>query len=118
MDGLTVKNSQAFLQSSKTASELRSSQNAADASGQTLAGQPKTASGQVSFADMLKDAVGKVNTMQKTADTKMEQLATGKTDNIQDVMVATEQADIAMRLMVNIRNKVIDAYQEIMKMQV
>lgn len=116
MDGLTVKNSQAFLQSSKTASELRSSQNAADATGQTqtLAGQP----GQVSFADMLKDAVGKVNTMQKTADTKMEQLATGKTDNIQDVMVATEQADIAMRLMVNIRNKVIDAYQEIMKMQV
>ena len=114
MDGLTVKNSQAFLQSGKTASELRSSQNAADASGQTLAGQP----GQVSFADMLKDAVGKVNTMQKRADTKMEQLATGKTDNIQDVMVATEQADIAMRLMVNIRNKVIDAYQEIMKMQV
>lgn len=113
MDGLTVKNSQAFLESSKTASELRSSQNAKDAT-QTLAGQP----GQVSFADMLKDAVGKVNTMQKTADTKMEQLATGKTDNIQDVMVATEQADIAMRLMVNIRNKVIDAYQEIMKMQV
>ena len=111
MDGLTVKNSQAFLESSKTASELRSSQNGPT---QTLAGQP----GQVSFADMLKDAVGKVNTMQKTADTKMEQLATGRTDNIQDVMVATEQADIAMRLMVNIRNKVIDAYQEIMKMQV
>lgn len=115
MDGLTVKNSQAFLQSGKTASELRSSQNAADATGQTQSlGQP----GQVSFADMLKDAVGKVNTMQKTADTKMEQLATGQTDNIQDVMVSTEKADIAMRLMVNIRNKVIDAYQEIMKMQV
>ncbi len=115
MDGLTVKNSQAFLQSGKTTSELRSSQNAADALGQTQsAGQP----GQVSFADMLKDAVGKVNTMQKTADTKMEQLATGQTDNIQDVMVSTEKADIAMRLMVNIRNKVIDAYQEIMKMQV
>lgn len=112
MDGLTVKNSQQFLESSKTASELRASQN--ESKTQTLAGQP----GQVSFADMLKDAVGKVNTMQKTADTKMEQLATGKTDNIQDVMVATEQADIAMRLMVNIRNKVIDAYQEIMKMQV
>ncbi len=109
MDGLTVKNSQALLQSSKTASELRSQENAP-----LHPGQP----GQVSFADMLKDAVGKVNTMQKTADTKMQQLATGQTDNIQDVMVATEQADIAMRLMVNIRNKVIDAYQEIMKMQV
>jgi len=109
MDGLTIKSSQQLLDTSKTASELRSSQNEM----QTASGQP-----QVSFADMLKDAVGKVNTMQKDADTKMTELATGKTDNIQEVMVTTEKADIAMRLMVNIRNKVIDAYQEIMKMQV
>lgn len=116
MDGLTIRNSQQMLETSKTASELRGSQNAKDAIGsiQTLPGQPN----QVSFADMLKDAVGKVNTMQKQADTKMTELATGKTDNIQDVLVTTEKADIAMRLMVNIRNKVIDAYQEIMKMQV
>lgn len=111
MDGLTIRNSQQMLESSKTASELRSSQNESSAA---LPGQPS----QVSFADMLKDAVGKVNTMQKQADTKMTELATGKTDNIQDVLVTTEKADIAMRLMVNIRNKVIDAYQEIMKMQV
>lgn len=71
-----------------------------------------------SFADTLKDAVGNVNEAQKTADKAMQDLATGRTDNIQEVMVATEKADIALKLMVQVRNKIIDAYQEVMKMQV
>ena len=48
----------------------------------------------------------------------MEKLATGETKNIPEVMVAAEKADIALKLMVQVRNKMIDAYQEIMKMQV
>lgn len=71
-----------------------------------------------SFADTLKDAVSNVNETQKAADKAMEDLATGRTDNIADVMVTTEKADIALKLMVQVRNKIIDAYQEVMKMQV
>ncbi len=48
----------------------------------------------------------------------MQNLATGKTDNVADVMIAAEKADIALKVMVQVRNKIIDAYQEVMKMQV
>ncbi len=106
MDGLTISQSQNLLETGKTASEIRSSPFA-----------PKTP-GQESFAETLKEAVGQVNQLQKTADVKMQELATGRTDNIQEVMLATEKADIALRLMVNVRNKIIEAYQEVMKMQV
>ncbi|MNT43876.1 Flagellar hook-basal body complex protein FliE [compost metagenome] len=71
-----------------------------------------------SFADTLKDAVGNVNELQKTSDKQMQALATGKTDNVADVMIAAEKADIALKVMVQVRNKIIDAYQEVMKMQV
>ena len=110
MDGLTIRQSQGLLETGKTASELKSQpfENKATA----------TTGAEKSFADTLKDAVQSVNTLQKQADVKMQELATGKTDNIQEVMMATEKADIALRLMVGVRNKIIDAYQEIMKMQV
>lgn len=110
MDGLTIRQSQNLLETGKTASELRS-QEMKDSS-QVVKPGDKT------FADTLKDAVGQVNTLQKQADVKAQDLATGKTDNIQDVMMAAEKADIALRLMVNVRNKIIDAYNEVMKMQV
>lgn len=72
----------------------------------------------VSFAETLQKAVHKVDTLQKIADKKVQELSTGKTTNIPEVMIAVEKADIALKLMVQVRNKVIDAYQEVMKMQV
>ncbi len=71
-----------------------------------------------SFADTLKQAVGQVNELQKASDKSMQNLATGRTDNVADVMITAEKADIALRVMVQVRNKIIDAYNEIMKMQV
>lgn len=71
-----------------------------------------------SFADTLKKAVNTVDTLQKDADVKMQELATGKSNNIHETMIAAEKADIALKLMVQVRNKIIDAYQEIMRMQV
>ena len=111
MDGLTIRQSQNLLETGKTASELRTQE--MQSQSQSIA-KP----GEKSFADTLKDAVGQVNTLQKQADVKAQDLATGKTDNIQDVLMASEKADIALRLMVNVRNKIIDAYNEVMKMQV
>jgi flagellar hook-basal body complex protein FliE len=71
-----------------------------------------------SFATTLKKAVGTVDSLQKDADVKMQELATGKSQNIHETMIAAEKADIALKLMVQVRNKIIEAYQEIMKMQV
>jgi len=70
------------------------------------------------FADTLGDAVREVDQIQKNADVAVQNLVTGRTDNVADVMIASEKADIAVKLMVQVRNKIIDAYQEIMKMQV
>ncbi|MBX9769565.1 MAG: flagellar hook-basal body complex protein FliE [Bdellovibrionales bacterium] len=78
---------------------------------------PSKGSG-ASFSDTLKDAIHSVNDLQKDADTKVQNLATGKSQNLHETMIATEKADIALRLMVQVRNKIIDAYQEVMKMQV
>jgi flagellar hook-basal body complex protein FliE len=109
MDGLTVRGGQSLINTGKTTSETRASENAPL--------QP-SGPGAKSFADTLKDSIGQVNQLQKDADVKMQQLATGKTDNIQDVMIAAEKADIGLRLMMQVRNKLVDAYSEVMKMQV
>ena len=109
MDGLTISTSDKLLQTGKTTSQLRSDGMKIDSG---VNGSEK------SFADTLKDSLQEVNRLQKVSDTKMQQLATGENKNIADVMIATEKADIALKLMVKVRNKIIDAYQEIMKMQV
>lgn len=70
------------------------------------------------FADMLKDMVNQTNQLQNDADNSMVQFATGQVDNIHDVMIATEKASLAMNLTIQVRNKLLDAYQEIIRMQV
>src|SRR3989442_2026740 len=52
---------------------------------------------------------------QKDSDLKMQQLATGQNTNIHETMIASEKADIALRMMVQVRNKMIEAYQEMMR---
>lgn len=74
--------------------------------------------GQSGFADTLKNAVMDVNRLQKESDVSMQKLATGQTQNVHETMILAEKADISLRLMMQVRNKLIDAYQEIMKMQV
>jgi len=70
------------------------------------------------FAKTLNEAIMDVNMLQKESNLQMQKLATGKTQNIHETMIKAEKADIALRLMMQVRNKLIDAYQEIMKMQV
>lgn len=107
MDGLTISNANRFL-------ETGSLDNKSVKIDQPIS----TKDAGPSFADTLKEAVNNVNQLSLDADTKAQELATGKTDDIAGVMIATEKADIALRAMVQVRNKIIDAYQEIMKMQV
>jgi len=59
-----------------------------------------------------------VNTKLVNADQAVQQLASGQTDNLHQVMISLEQARLSFDLLLQVRNKVLDAYQEIMRMQV
>lgn len=70
-----------------------------------------------SFAGILNDTIGKVNDLQKGADTAIEKFVAGEID-INDVMVEVEKANAALQLTIQLRNKVLEAYQTVMSMQV
>ncbi len=69
------------------------------------------------FLSLLKESMDSVNKMQLNAEAAMEQLATGKAQDIHQVMVAVEEANLSFMTMMQIRNKLIDAYNELMRMQ-
>ncbi len=115
MDGISLRTSQMNAR-------LTDSLGTKGISGDQLIQVPKntstdSASG-ASFADTLNQAIGKVNQLHQESDKGIQNLATGRSDNIADVMIAAEKADIALKVMVQVRNKIIDAYQEMMRMQV
>lgn len=73
---------------------------------------------ETSFGEYLKSAINQVNDLQVEADDYKKLLATGQIDNIHQVTIAAEKAEIAMQFTMSVRNKVLDAYKEIMRMQV
>jgi flagellar hook-basal body complex protein FliE len=70
------------------------------------------------FGTHLSQALGEVNQLQQQADQAIQQLVGDGKGDLQETMVALEKADVSFRLMMQIRNKVLEAYQEIMRMQV
>lgn len=70
------------------------------------------------FGSYLKDALGEVNQLQQMADKSIQQLVAEGKGDLQETMVALEKADISFRFMMQVRNKVLEAYQEIIRMQV
>jgi flagellar hook-basal body complex protein FliE len=81
---------------------------------------PKQAAGtpSASFGQMLAQSIEDVNQLQKEADQAIDALATGQQQDIHNTMIAMEKADVAFRLLMQIRNKVITAYETIMRTQV
>ncbi len=71
-----------------------------------------------SFGDVLKDSLEKVNNLQHEADRSITDLATGGPTSLHDTMLALEKADLSFRLMMQVRNKIVEAYQEVVRMQV
>jgi len=71
-----------------------------------------------SFMEHLQESVQEVNVMQKDADKMAVDVATGKSDNLHETMLAATKAELSFNLMVQVRNKVLEAYQEVMRMQV
>lgn len=70
-----------------------------------------------SFVDVVKNAVMEANDQQSHADEAMKQLVTGNVDNIHDVVLSVAKADLSFRFLMEVRNKVTEAYQEISRMQ-
>lgn len=73
--------------------------------------------GGASFSDILKSAVQAVDTLHDNAATQVEQLVQGKGGDINNVMIAVEKADVSFQLMMQVRNKIVSAYQDIERMQ-
>lgn len=71
---------------------------------------------QQKFSQMLNDAIHKVNEAQVQSDIATEKLINGQAENLHDVMIAAEKAAVTLQVTLEIRNKVIEAYQEIMRM--
>ena len=70
------------------------------------------------FSGMLTDSLHKVNQYQSEADSAIKNLVAGRTKNIHETLLAVERADSSLKLMMQVRNKILDAYKEIMRMQV
>lgn len=70
------------------------------------------------FSLFFNDALNKVNELQLDSDAYKKLLITGEVDNLHDVTIAAEKANISLQLTLGIRNKVVEAYREIMRMQI
>ncbi|MDR1995081.1 flagellar hook-basal body complex protein FliE [Azonexus sp.] len=96
-------------------SVLRST--AAQATGKTA--ESPAAAGGTDFAAVLKNSIDKVSAAQEQANQMAEKLAAGDTSqNLHEVMVALQSASISFQEMVQVRNKLATAYQDIMNMQI
>lgn len=71
-----------------------------------------------SFSNSLKQAIAKVNEDQLKADKQTEMLAAGKDIDLHEVMISAQKASITMETSVQVQKKMLDAYNEIMRMQI
>jgi len=73
--------------------------------------------GGTNFGDILKSAVHSVDQVNDTAASQVSNLLQGGSGDVNSVMIAVEKADVSFQLMMQVRNKIVSAYQEIEKMQ-
>ena len=71
-----------------------------------------------SFGSMLTKSIGEVNKTQVTGYNAMEQIATGKVENLQKAVQQIEEAELSLKLALEVKNKALNAYKEVMRMQV
>lgn len=71
-----------------------------------------------SFADLLTNAINGVDETMKASDAKVQEFIAGETDNVHDVMIQMQRAQLSFDMMVEVRNKVVKTYQEVSRMQI
>ena len=82
-----------------------------------LIGDRTTTSGSNGFGSVVQSFIDDTNAQQLQADFSVKQLATGQTDSVHETMLALTKADLSLRVFMEVRNKVIEAYQDVMRMQ-
>ncbi len=87
-------------------------QRASKASALTPAAQPTN-----SFAETLNSSLGKVNSLQSERNTMIESFASGENQNVHELMIAMQKASVAVSMTSAVRNKVIEAYRELSRIQ-
>jgi flagellar hook-basal body complex protein FliE len=87
-------------------------------SGTSPTSKQTTQPGTASFGQMLKGSLDKVNQLQNEADSSIDNLANGTQTDIHQTMIAVEKADVSFELLMQIRNKLIAAYDKVMRMPV
>ena len=70
------------------------------------------------FFSILQDALGEVNTKQQEADTALGEIATGQVKDLHQAAIAIDKAEISMKVMLEVRNKALNAYKELSKTQI
>jgi len=70
------------------------------------------------FGEILKDAISTVNELQKQSDQDIQKLMTGESQDLHTTVIAMQKADLSFQMMMQVRNKIVQAYQEIIRMQV
>jgi flagellar hook-basal body complex protein FliE len=78
---------------------------------------PGIASNETGFSDVLKNAINQVEQLHAGADKQVSDLLQGDRADVHNVMIAVQKADVAFQLMMQMRNKIVSAYQEVEKMQ-
>lgn len=83
----------------------------------SIEAKSKGANGASGFGDMLASFVEQTNELQVASDESIENLVTGKTDNIQQVVLSVANAEMSFQLFMELRNKLVESYNELMRMQ-
>jgi flagellar hook-basal body complex protein FliE len=84
----------------------------------TSGSAPKGVDPATGFSAFLGEMIDKVNSSQMSSDKAIQQLVTGETKSLHEVMIAMEKASISFQFVSQVRNKAVEAYQEIMRMPV
>jgi flagellar hook-basal body complex protein FliE len=85
--------------------------------GATQTGTAPDASAPSAFANLMHGQLGELNASMSAAETAMSDLAAGKAVELHDVMIAIERARISVQTFIQVRNKLIESYQDVMRMQ-
>ena len=70
------------------------------------------------FGALLKDAISTVNDLQQQSDLEIQKIMTGESDELHTAVVAMQKADLSFQMMMQVRNKIVQAYQEVLRMPV
>jgi flagellar hook-basal body complex protein FliE len=86
--------------------------------GKTSAVKEESSAVSIPFQSMFEDAISSVKETSSALDSEITKLATGQTDNLHDALIASQKATLSVNMVVQLRNKLLDAYKEITNINV